>query len=369
MADFVVSLAGIVATRSFQSEQVWPKLKFMNSSAKRDPMQTVIHTTSHKTRSRIVPGSIRHLPVNLFAAVMGLSGLALAWRLAHSYYGISERIADVIGLFAVGVFVALALGYSAKLVRHTGAVADEFRHPIASNFFGTIAIGVLLLSAVLGAYNRELGEWVWIVGTIATLALSFIVVARLLNGKGDAAHAVPAWLIPGVATLDIAVTGGHMRMAWAGEVVLFSAAVGSVLALVMFTMIGTRLIQHDPLAAPMTPSLMILVAPFEVGFLAYVNLMGEVDRFAALLFYFGLFIFIVVAPKVFRRSISFGPTWWAIGFPLAALANAALKYASVHPTLPLQALAIGLLLFLTGALAVLTVRTVHILFNGRLLLG
>lgn len=311
--------------------------------------------------------SVRHLPVNLFAAVMGLSGLALAWRLAQARYGGSAVVGDAIGLFAVAVFVALAAGYIVKLVRHPAAVKAEFNHPIAGNFFGTIAISLLLLSAVLGAYSDGLAIAVWVAGSVATLLLSFVVVGRLLRGKGDAAHAVPAWLIPGVATLDIAVTGAHMPMAWAGELVLFSAAVGSVLALVMFTMIGSRLIHHEPLAGAMTPSLMILVAPFEVGFLAYVNVNDGVDRFAGLLFYFGLFMFLVLAPKVFKRGISFGPSWWAVSFPLAALATAALKYAAVHPAMPLHLLAGALLAFLTAVLLVLTLRTLHSLFSGRLL--
>ncbi|MNT95933.1 potassium-tellurite ethidium and proflavin transporter [compost metagenome] len=84
----------------------------------------------------------------------------------------------------------------------------------------------------------------------------------------------------------------------------------------------------------MVPSLMILVAPFEVGFLAYANLFG-IDRFAAMLFYFGLFLAVVLGFKVFRRDVPFAPSWWAISFPLAALANAALKYAHVQGDLPL----------------------------------
>ena len=330
-------------------------------------MPAVVTPLNPKPTARLASGSIKNLPVNLFGAVMGLSGLALAWRLAHSAFGIDGHISDVIAGLAVAVFLVLAAGYTVKLIRHPAAVKAEFGHPIASNFFGTVAISLLLLSAVLGSYSDDLGQVVWVLGSAATLALSFIVVSRLLKGKGDATHAVPAWLIPGVATLDIAVTGAHMPMAWAGELVLFSIAVGSVLALVMFTMIGTRLIQHDPLGTAMTPSLMILVAPFEVGFLAYANVTGEVDRFAALLFYFGLFLFLVLLPKVFRRAISFGPTWWAISFPIAALVNAALKYAFVHPTLPLRLMAGSLLVFLTVALAVLTVRTFHILLNGKLL--
>jgi len=124
-------------------------------------------------------------------------------------------------------------------------------------------------------------------------------------------------------------------MAWAAEVNLFAGAVGAVLALVLFAMIVSRLVHRDPLAPALAPSLMILVAPFAVGFLAYVNIVGGIDRFAALLFYFGLFMFAVVAPKVFRPSVKFSSAWWAIGFPMAALVNAALKYAQFRASAPL----------------------------------
>ncbi|MGJ7605617.1 hypothetical protein ACSFA7_14855 [Variovorax sp. LT1R20] len=150
---------------------------------------------------------------------------------------------------------------------------------------------------------------------------------------------------------------------------LLSAAVGSVMALVLFAMIVTRLIQHEPLAPAMTPSLLILVAPFEVGFTAYVNLTGRVDLFAGLLFYFGLFLFVVLAPKVFKRSVPFGAGWWAISFPLAAMVNAGVVYAGVRGAWPLQLLTGASLALLTVALFVLTVRTVRVLFNGRLLAG
>ncbi|WP_083749075.1 SLAC1 anion channel family protein [Pelomonas sp. KK5] len=297
--------------------------------------------------------SLAQLPVNLFAAVMGLSGLALAWRLVQAQYGFGGGVAEGVGALAVAVFLGMGLGYLAKVVRHPSVVKAEFGHPVVGNFFGTVSISLLLVSAVLRPHAALLGEAVWVAGCVVTLALAYVVVGRLLRGQADPAHALPAWLIPGVATLDIPVTGAHMPMPWAGELMLFAAAIGAVLALAMFTMIASRLIHHAPLPEAMRPSLMILVAPFEVGFLAYVNLVGDVDRFAGLLFYFGLFMFVVLAPKVFRRGVAFGPGWWAIGFPIAALANAALKYAAVHPGPASQALAGLLLAFLSLALAVL----------------
>jgi tellurite resistance protein len=43
---------------------------------------------------------------------------------------------------------------------------------------------------------------------------------------------VPAWLIAGVGSLDIVVTGGALKAEWTHEVNLLAAAVGGVSAIV-----------------------------------------------------------------------------------------------------------------------------------------
>jgi len=310
--------------------------------------------------------SIRNLPVSLFGSVMGLSGLALAWRFAHKSLGAPAFIGEAIGVFALGVFVLISLGYLIKLAKYPPAVRAEFQHPIAGNFFGTIAISILLLSAVIGPYSQLAANIIWTVGALATFALSFHAVSRLLKGQIDVSHALPAWLIPGVATLDVTVTGGHMTMAWAEEINLFAGAIGAVLALLLYALIINRLVHREALAPAITPSLMILVAPFAVGFLAYSNITGGIDRFGALLFYFGLFIFAVVTPKIFRRDVRFSPAWWAVSFPMAALVSAALRYAEFRASAPLWILAAGLLGALSVILVALTIRTVQIALNGKL---
>jgi tellurite resistance protein len=329
-------------------------------------MNTTIQNRPAMVASR---NSVKNLPVNLFGAVMGLAGLSLAWRLASNVFGASPMIAEGIGIAAIAVFIALALGYIAKWARYPSVVKNEFTHPVLGNFFGTITIGILLLSSVVAPYSKWLQEIVWTVGAIATMVLSFTSVTRLLKGNIDGNHAVPAWLISGVATLDIAVAGGSLPMAWAHEVNLFATSVGAIVAIVFFTMIFSRLVHQAPLASGMIPSMMILMAPFEVGFLAYVNVMQRVDTFAALLFYFGLFFFIILATKIFRPSIAFAPGWWAISFPMAALSNAALKYAAAQQTIVLHYLAGVILVIVTIAIVVLFVRTLHILLNGELLGG
>ncbi|NBD24804.1 SLAC1 anion channel family protein [Paenibacillus glycinis] len=314
-------------------------------------------------------GSVQFLPVNLFASVMGMSGLSLAWRQASKLYGISTVTADVIGIVAILMFLAVSAGYISKWVRYPHKVKAEFTHPILGNFFGTITIAILLLSTVIGFRSQATGQVIWIIGTVLTLAFSCIMLGRLLNGNHDHVNVVPPWLIPGVGTLDIAVAGGTMPFPWAQEINLMSLAIGGIIALVFLTMILTRLIHHDPLPAGLTPSMMIMIAPFEVGFLGYANFEHRIDPFASILFYFGLFLFVVLFFKVFKKSIPFGASWWAVSFPLAALSNAALEYALYVDSWLLIAISTVILAFLSIVLLVLFVRTLTILFNGKLLQG
>jgi tellurite resistance protein len=313
--------------------------------------------------------SLEFVPINLFAAVMGLCGLSLAWRLAHKVFGSAAVIGDAIGALAVLAFLLIALTYLAKWIKYPAAVAAEFKHPVAGNLFGTFTIALLLLSPVLTPFSALLGQIVWIAGTVTTLVLGYIVVSRLLTVKQDPAHAAPVWLIPGVATLDIVVAGGTMPFAWALEVNLFATAVGTVLALAFFTLILSRLMHHEPLPATMLPSMIILIAPFEVGFLAYTNLVGHIDMFATLLFYFGLALFVVLFFKVFRTSTPFGLSWWAVSFPMAALGNAALKYADAKATWPTALIAALVLALISIVIGVILLRTLHHLFTGRLFRG
>jgi tellurite resistance protein len=311
--------------------------------------------------------ALQFLSVNSFGAVMGISGLSLAWRLSHKLFGTSSLISELIGLFAIIIFVLLFIFYTIKLVKFPHKVFAEFSNPIAGNFFGAITVGILLLSSIVLPYSQKLGEVVWIVGTTLTLLLSYFLVSRLFKVKQDPLHAVPAMLIPGVANLNVPVTGVTMPFAWVHEVNLFFLAIGGILALIFLIFVIARLINHDPMAAAMTPSLLILIAPFEVGFLAYVNMTQSFDMLASILFYFGLFLFTVLFFKASNRSIPFGTTWWAISFPLAVLSNATLKYAIYLNTWPMKGIAAIILILVTVVIAALFIRTINHLINGKLL--
>jgi tellurite resistance protein len=314
--------------------------------------------SSRALTARALP-SVRHLPIGLFGAVMSIAGLSLAWRLAHTAYGADIAVSNFIGVIAVSLFAILALSYVAKLVKYPDVVRYEFEHPIMGSSFGTVGISILLLSSVIGSYSASAQLVVWSIGTALTLLLSAVMISRLLNGNAEPTTVVPAWLIAGVGSLDIVVTGGALAAEWTYQVNLLAAAIGAVSAVVFFILIFSRLIHHEPLALAMRPSKMILVAPFAVGFIAYVNLVQKVDMFAALLFYFGLFLFVIIACRLLLRPAPFSLAWWAIGFPLAALSIAALMYARAVGGMGLGLIAAFLLFLLTACIVVLSLLTVY----------
>lgn len=59
-------------------------------------------------------GTLSYLPVASFGSVMGLCGLAVAWRLAHRLYGAPEWAGQLTGAAAVLAFIALAMARASR---------------------------------------------------------------------------------------------------------------------------------------------------------------------------------------------------------------------------------------------------------------
>jgi len=116
-------------------------------------------------------GRLAHLPVSLFGSVMGYSGLALAWRLAASEFGLPGWIGEALAFVAVSVFLLLTLCYAIKCIESPEAVRAEFAHPVAVNFFGTPIISLLLLPAVVAPYSAALTKALWLIGTVSIAEL------------------------------------------------------------------------------------------------------------------------------------------------------------------------------------------------------
>ena len=115
-------------------------------------------------------------------------------------------------------------------------------------------------------------------------------------------------------------------------------------------------------------SLLILMAPFAVGYSAYTTTFGHVDAFAQGLVMIMLFLLpVLLARLVHLPACSpFRVAWWAASFPLAASAVTALRYAAVAGSPVMDGIALLILGIATLVIAVFAVQTLAGIVRGRL---
>jgi tellurite resistance protein len=312
--------------------------------------------------------AMAQLPVAMFGSTMGLSGLAIAWRLSHAYFGTPLWLGEFIGYIAIFSFLAMTVAYGIKLIKNFDKVRNEFNHPISGNLFGTILISLLLLPILLADINLFLARAVWMLGAVGMTVFAWWVVSRWMHVRQQIAHASPAWVIPVVGMIDVPLAIPSLQLDSMHGIMIFALAIGLFFTIPLFTMIFSRLIFEEPMQKTLQPSYMILVAPFSVGFSSYVTTVGRVDLFAEALFMLMLFIMAVLAGRLRNlvKSCPFHVSWWSVSFPIAASSTAALRYARDAQNQFADGIAIFFLAFATIVILGLLVRTVFAIIRGEL---
>jgi tellurite resistance protein len=166
------------------------------------------------------------LPVGLFGAVMGLTGLALAWRLAHRAFGTPAVIGQAIGVLASVAFVVLA------------------------------------------DVSLPLARLAWVLGAAGMTLLAWTIILRWLSVRHTPAQIAPAWIVPVVGMLDIPLAVPVLRWDGLHGVMTFGLAVGLFFALPLIALLLARLVTEEALPVALQPSLLILVAPFRLAWWA-----------------------------------------------------------------------------------------------------
>ncbi len=302
------------------------------------------------------PGRLEHFPISFFAMVMGLSGLTIGWEKAQKVLDLDLGVTPWLIGTTTTLFVVLSLIYVAKLVLYRGAVIQELRHPVKLNFFPTISISLLLLSIACLPVMPDAGRVLWMVGAAFHLVITLYVMNVWMHHEHFQVHHMnPAWFIPAVGNILVPVAGvplGYTDLSW------FFFSIGILFWLILMTIIVYRVLFHDPIDERLMPTLFILIAPPAIGFIAYMGLVGELDSFARVLYYAGLFLTLLLFTQATRfLRLGFFLSWWAYSFPLAAISIASLLMFEQTGQDFYRYLGMGLLTLLTGIVALLLVRT------------
>ena len=203
---------------------------------------------------------------------------------------------------------------------------------------------------------------------MAMLAFSWLVIARWMSERQQQAHATPTWIVPVVGLLDVPLAMPALHLTELHGLMVLGLAVGLFFAIPLFTLIFSGLVFEPPLPDALQPTLMILLAPFAVGMSTYIATIGTIDLFAQGLYALTLCMLAVLVGRLryLGRCCPFRVAWWAVWFPLAAAAIAALRMAESGPGGIIDSIAVALLAAATLVVLWLLVRTIAGIANGEL---
>lgn len=325
--------------------------------------QQSMHVSTSDQSETVARPQLQYFPISFFAAVLGLAGTTIAFQRAERLLSLPFTMSGFILVGALAAFLAIATLYALKVVRHPEAVKREFAHPIKINFFPTISISLLLFSIAFMRLNGDISRALWIVGAALHLLFTVAVLSAWMHRSTfQIQHINPSWFIPVVGNMIVPIAGvehASVEISW------FFFSIGLIFWVALFAIFLYRVVFYNPLPERLMPTLFIMIAPPAVGFISYLRLMehavsgSDLDGFARMLYYFGLFILMMLLAQ-YRRfiGIPFYLSWWAYSFPMAAITIATVLMASKTGMPFFQWLAYVLLVALAALIAALLFRTI-----------
>jgi tellurite resistance protein len=299
---------------------------------------------------------LKNFPIAWFALIMGLSGLTIAWSRAEHIFGLGFALSPILLALTAALFVLLSSTYAAKAIKYPQEVLAEFKHPVKLAFVPSFSISLLLLSIAFLHTLPDLSFWLWVVGSLLHLGITLYVLSSWIHHtKYEIAHLNPAWFIPVVGNILVPLAGVHHASA---EISWFFFSLGLFFWPILTAIIFYRLIFHASLPERFMPTLFIFIAPPAVGFIAWYNLIGDLDAFGRVLYFIALaFTLLLISQAAYFARLKFFLSWWAYSFPIAAITIATLLMAKATGLVFYAWLAAGLLALLNLVIAVLLVRT------------
>ncbi|OPY92812.1 MAG: putative membrane protein [Syntrophaceae bacterium PtaU1.Bin231] len=335
------------------------------------------------------PNIVKNFAPSWFAAVMGTGILALTSLSYSPYVPFLKRAAALLFYFNVVLFFVLLIPWTLRWVFYTKEALADLEHPILSNFYATIAIAMLVLSAnfTIIAENVLIGQIFWFAG--AGLTIFFGTLSPFIMFRGEHVtmdHINPAWFIPPVGLIVIPIPGSFIIDQYSGfarEVVIFvnyfGWGAGFFLYMALCAICIHRFILHRPLPNVLAPTIWINLGPIGAGTVALVNLVNHsvfitvkepFFVFGLLFWGFGIWwVIMAIAMTLYymrTTKLPYALSWWAFTFPLGAYVAGSHSVATLFHLAIVDWIGFGLYLLLVFLWSLTLIKTSVAAYYGRL---
>ncbi len=332
---------------------------------------------------------IKNFTPSWFAVIMG-TGIFAITSLAYSqYFSFLKNLAYVLFYFNIFLFFILLIPWTLRWIFYKKEALADLKHPILSNFYATIAIGILVLATNFIIIKKDIiaGEIFWFIGAIFTVCFS-IITPYLMFKKEDVKleHINPAWFIPPVGLIVIPTSGSLIIPYFSGvtkEIVIFlnyfGWGAGFFLYLALLAISLYRFILHHPLPSILAPTIWINLGPIGVGTTALINLVKNSPFitikepffvFGLLLWGFGIWwvimALIMTLHYIRKIKLPYAMSWWAFTFPLGAYVAASHNLSSLFKITLIDYIGFSLYLLLAIFWFVTLTKTAIHTYHGTL---
>jgi len=308
---------------------------------------------------------------NWFASVMGTGIIANGAATLPIFSSKLQGIALVVWFLASFMLIGLFIASVWLMAQRQNVWKRHFNDPMMAQFYGappmamlTVAGGALLLGGnVLGPDLAQTIAWVlWFAGTLTGLAAAVIIPYRLFTKfqvRSDSAFG--GWLMPVVPPMVSAAIGAMLvpftPVGMLRETMFYLCfamfGLSLVAALIIISMIWSRLAHHGTSGTSRVPTLWIVLGPLGQSMTA-AGLLGAVAKSAvpfqiangfelfAVLYSVPVFGFVLLwtclatllTLHARRKNMKFALTYWAFTFPVGTCVTGIAQLA-LHTGLPL----------------------------------
>ncbi len=306
--------------------------------------------------------NIGNFPITVFGSILGTGGVILASRPFLPWIVMPlTLLLLVLFLFFTGLLLL-------KIIKFPAVVRKELQHPLPGNFYALQPISAVILSILcMQVLPGGVDIGLLIYGAIAIFALSVYLPYHFfsnININFSQLHG--GWFITPVATIlvtDAVLLYPLSEMSIA--ISLFFFGIGSILFLLVLTVLFFRLLSHDLPPSDLAPTNYIMLAPIGILIVDLVQISSLVGRFfgsdlttpAVILgiavWGFGLWgalVNILMIVRYARNGMKFHIGWWSYVFPTAAFTMASMELSAYIPLFSIFARVLYIVLLLIFAL-------------------
>jgi len=306
-----------------------------------------------------------------------------------------------IGLVAIAAIIAVmvSVAFSIKALRYR----ESFLADLANPGFGSqtaawpAALLILALSmtqagasgALPGDIMLGLGSVFFVLGLLGTFVSGIAFFSRVIGRADIPAQAITAsWFVPVVPLVlvpsimvRISALAPAFDSSLAAIVGVIGWGIGFGLFMMLSTVIGGRLLTHEPPAPHAVASWWAWLAPIGAGSLGVVSLsvlltnamgwsaLGEMASFViaamwGFSLWWALFAGIIILRQ--RKLVTFHIGLWGFGFPTSALVSLTLEVGRRFESLWIGYLGLALWVVMLAGVAILASKTIQGLVSGRI---